>query len=235
DRLERFRQGDEALLEAVARQLAVRMSYEDAIRVAQAKTRPERMARIRAETGASDGDAVVITEFLKPGVEEICDILPRPIAAVILALWRRSPRMQRWRRGMYVKTTTISGYLQLRMLAKLRRWRRGTWRYGHEQANIESWLTFVQQAALLDAGLAIEVAECATLLKGYGDTYKRGQKNYQAIVTQLVDPALMPGRDAAADRARIAQARAAALADPEGASLAKLLKLPSTPPRLAAD
>jgi indolepyruvate ferredoxin oxidoreductase beta subunit len=100
---------------------------------------------------------------------------------------------------------------------------------------IEEWLGFVKQAALLETGLAIEVAECATLLKGYGETYKRGQKNFRTIMTQLVDPALMPERDVDADRTRIAQARAAALADPDGVSLAKVLNPPpKARPALAA-
>ncbi|MHA1108486.1 MAG: indolepyruvate oxidoreductase subunit beta family protein, partial [Alphaproteobacteria bacterium] len=52
DRLTPFAGGDRDLLGLVARHLAVRMSYEDMFRVAQAKIRPARMARILAETGA---------------------------------------------------------------------------------------------------------------------------------------------------------------------------------------
>jgi indolepyruvate ferredoxin oxidoreductase beta subunit len=224
DRLEAFRGGDVALLATVARHLAVRMSYEDAIRVAQAKIRPERMARVREETGAAPDEPVVITEFLKPGLEEICDILPRPLAALLLALARGSPRIRNWRRGMYVRSTSILGYLQVRLLAEWRRGRRTTWRYRHEQEAIAGWLRMVHSAAGIDAGLAAEAAECARLIKGYGDTFQRGQKNYQTIVTQLVLPVLVPGRNAQADAARIAQARTAALADPEGSALAQAIR-----------
>ena len=236
DRLEPFRKGDETLLLTVARHLAVRMSYEDAIRVAQAKIRPERIARIRAETGAAANEPVVITEFLKPGLEEICDVLPRFIAAIVLAIGRQWPRLMRWRRGMHIKSTSLFGYLQLRLLAKWRRGRRLTWRYAHEQLAIDEWLLMVQQAALLNATLATEVAECARLLKGYGETYKRGIGNYQIIVTRLIRPALAPSRPVLEDAALIAQARTAALADPEGVNLRKIIGAPAAParPRLAA-
>jgi len=56
--------------------LAVRMSYEDVIRVAQAKIDPARFARIAAEVGAKPDEPLNITEFLKPGIDELCSILP---------------------------------------------------------------------------------------------------------------------------------------------------------------
>lgn len=237
DRLAPFREGEAALLLAVARHLAVRMSYEDAIRVAQAKIRPERLERVRAETGAAPDEPVVITEFLKPGLEEICDILPRPFAALLLALGRNSPRLAHWRRGMHIKSTSVLGYLQLRLLASWRWGRRGTWRYRHEQGAIDQWLATVRQAAALDSGLAVEVAECARLIKGYGDTYKRGLRNYETILARLVAPALMPGADPATWSRHIAAARTAALADPEGKALSQAIRQVqevTVPPPLAA-
>ena len=74
-----------------------------------------------------------------------------------------------------------------------------------------------------DMALARAVAELARLIKGYGDTHARGSANYQRIVTALVEPALQrpDGADEAA--ALIRRARAAALADPEGASRGTVL------------
>ncbi len=241
ERLEPFRHGDETLLGTVARHLALRMSYDDAIRVAQAKTRPQRLERIRAEAGAGPHDPVIVTEFLKPGLEEICDILPEPVARVLMALGRRWPRLGRMRRGMYVKSTSLWGYSQLRLLAGLRRWRRGTWRYRREQEAIAAWLRQVRAAATRDVRLGLEVAECARLIKGYGETYQRGLGNYRRIVAELIRPALADGRDPSAAAGQIAQARSAALADPEGAALGKVLAQPrgggvpdSRPPMAAA-
>ena len=59
------------LVRETARHLAVRMSYEDVIRVAQAKIDPARIARIGAELGVKPGEPFTVTEFLKPGIEEL--------------------------------------------------------------------------------------------------------------------------------------------------------------------
>jgi hypothetical protein len=100
---------------------------------------------------------------------------------------------------MYVKTTSVTGYLRFWLLAKLRPLRRFMHRYVVEQAQIESWLATILQAARLSPALALEVAECARLIKGYGSTHKRGTENFQTIETRLIHPALQglipcPGR-----------------------------------------
>ena len=81
-------EADGKLLRETARHLAVRMSYEDVIRVAQAKIDPARIARIAAEVGAKPGEPVQVIEFLKPGIEELCSVLPPSLARRILALCR---------------------------------------------------------------------------------------------------------------------------------------------------
>jgi len=219
DRLKPFADGDGGLLESVARQLALRMSYEDIFRVAQAKTRPARMARIMAEAGAGQGDTVTVTEFFKPGFEEIRDVLPRGLAG-----WLNGRKgLRGWARPMELRSTTLWGHARLRLLAWLRRTRRASWRYAGEQAQIETWLNMISRAAALDTGLAIEVADCARLIKGYGDTHRRGTQNFDLIAETLVVPALEGQTDPATAAARIARAREAALADPEGAALAESL------------
>jgi len=59
-----------------------------------------------------------------------------------------------------------------------------------EQAAIEQWLGLIAQAARASADIAIEVAECARLVKGYGDTWQRGVANYQTIEAQVIRPIL---------------------------------------------
>lgn len=223
DRLEPFRDADPVLQEAVARQLAVRMSFEDVMRVAQAKTRPERFARIRAETGAASTDLVKVTEFLKPGLAEFCDVLPEKIAGAILRRAETSPGLRNFQRGMELNSSTVSGYLKLRTLAGLRRWRRGTWRFRREQENITHWLDLITRAVSLDTGLAREVAECARLIKGYSDTHRRGTANFGRIEAALIVPALAGEGDPQVAAADIARARDAALDDPEGDSLGSAL------------
>jgi indolepyruvate ferredoxin oxidoreductase beta subunit len=219
DRLQPFRGGDLRLLRSVARHLAVRMSFEDAIRVAQAKTRPGRIARIRAEAGADAEDAIVVTEFFKPGLREICDILPRGLARWVLARAATRPRLRDFHKGMELHSTTLWGYGRLRLLARLRRFRPSSWRYAEEQAAIEDWLAMVADAAGRGTELAVEVAECARLIKGYGGTHRRGTANFNRIAESLIRPALAGRIDISSAPSRIAGARSAALADPEGAAL----------------
>lgn len=228
-RLATFAKSDAEIQGAVAKHLAVRMSFEDVIRVAQAKTRPERLARIRAETGAAAGDTVIVTEFLKPGVAEFCDVLPEGIARRILARAEKSESLRNWHKGMELNSSSVTGFVKLRVLAGMRRWRRGTWRYRREQETIEAWLGMIERAQPLGTALALEIAECARLIKGYGDTHKRGSGNFARIGAALIAPALAGEIDAGRAAESIAAARDAALADPEGETLAETLSARAEP------
>ena len=225
DRLQLFGNADPSLLMALAKHLAVRMSFEDVIRVAQAKTRPGRMARIRAETGASGTDTVTVTEFLKPGISEFCDVLPEGIARRLLALADKSESLRNWHKGMELNSSSVTGFLKLRALAGMRRWRRRTWRYRREQESIQAWLDLIQNARQINAHLAREIAECARLIKGYSDTQARGTSNFARIRSALIDPALAGKIDADGAATQISTVREASLADPEGEALARTLLL----------
>jgi indolepyruvate ferredoxin oxidoreductase, beta subunit len=214
---------DGRLIREVARHLALRMCYEDVIRVAQAKIAPERLARIVEQMGAKPGEPVAIVEFLKPGIEEMCSILPPRLARRIIALAQRRGWLDRFHWGMEIETHTVSGYLRFLMLAKLRAFRPRSYRYQQEQAAIEAWLALIRAAAGKSGALALEIAECARLIKGYGDTLKRGAANYAAIEAQVIRPALSGAMPLARAIDAVASARTAALADPEGESLAKCL------------
>jgi indolepyruvate ferredoxin oxidoreductase, beta subunit len=229
DRLDVIRLADTAgdakgkLLRETARHLAVRMSFEDVIRVAQAKIAPERFARIEKDMGVNAEQPYAVVEYLKPGIEEMCQILPAPLARRIIALAERHNWLGKFHVGMEINSRSISGYLRFLMLAKLRRWRRWMYRYQVEQAAIEAWLTLIADAARVSSGLALEVAECARLIKGYGDTHKRGTANYETIVERVIRPTLARHVPAGQGVDAVASARTAALVDPDGESLARCL------------
>jgi indolepyruvate ferredoxin oxidoreductase beta subunit len=125
--------------------------------------------------------------------------------------------------------------LRLRLLAALRRRRRGSARYAQEHALIARWLDAVTLAASLDAPFAIEAAKCATILKGYGETHARGRANFLAILDAIVIPTIDGAIRPSAEW--LAGARAAALADPEGKALAQVLAAvpaPAEPDQQAA-
>jgi indolepyruvate ferredoxin oxidoreductase beta subunit len=210
--------GDWTLTAAVARGLALWMTFEDTIRVADLKTRASRFARVRGEVRAAPGQLFGITEFMKPRVAEIAGTLPAAVGAWVLA----SPRVSRWlgraTGGKRIRTTTIGGFLFLHALAGLKRWRRRTWRYLQENARIEDWLARIERLAPAHYELAVELARAQRLIKGYGETHERGWKNFTTLLSRLDE--LATRADGAALMARLQEA---ALADEEGQTLAKEL------------
>jgi indolepyruvate ferredoxin oxidoreductase beta subunit len=210
------------LLREVARHLALRMSYEDVIRVAEEKIAPERMARIAAEMGVQPGEPVTIVEFLKPGIAEFCSILPAWVARPVMAVAERRG-WDRFHWGMEIRTSSVSGYLRFLLLARLRRFRPQSYRYQQEQTAIDSWLAHIVAAAAGSEALALEIAACARLIKGYGDTLKRGTANYAAIEREVIVPVLAGVMPLSRGADAVASACAAALADPEGERLAQCL------------
>ncbi len=215
--------GSSELLRETARHLAVRMSFEDVIRVAQAKTSADRLARVRSEVRAKEHEPLEITEHFKPGIEEIAAVLPPGLARRLIAWAERTGRLGKLYFSMHVRTTTVLGFARLRLLAGLRWWRPHTFRYVEEQAEIEHWLAQIRSAAPLGIDLAREIAECARLIKGYGDTYKRGLGNYRRITDEVIAPALAGKLAPRAAADAVANARVAALADPEGETLSRTL------------
>ena len=202
------------LTNAVGRQLALWMSYEDVIRVADLKTRRARFERIRAEAGAQPGEPVIVTDFLKPGVEEFCSVLPRSLGSK-LRNWA-ARRAKPFAFGLRVKTSSVSGFLLLRLLAWLKPLRRSSLRFHEEQALIACWLEAVTKTARSDAALALEIAECARLIKGYGDTHQRGRGNFLRIFERLVEADSGLSGPARIDAIR--KAREQALSDPDGSA-----------------
>ena len=213
--------GELEVTDETARQLALRMAYEDVIRVAQLKTRASRFERIRREVGASPEQFVRVTEFLKPGPAEFAQVMPAFIGRPVARWADRNPgKARRFHFGMHIRSDTMFGFARMRAMAGMRRMRRIGFRYGEEQQAIEAWIELICRATAGNVALALEVARCAKLIKGYGDTHKRGTDNFAAITAALIEPAL---GGAPITAVQVAQAREAALADPEGEALAEVL------------
>src|SRR4029077_16652638 len=126
---------DAAFVRELARHLAVRMSVEDVIRVAQLKLREARLVRVTEEARAREGDIVDVTEYLKPGPEEIFGLLPPRLGRWALQRVRRD---RAW--PLKGTTTRLARLLRLKVLAALKRWRPRTLRFAEEEAWMERWL-----------------------------------------------------------------------------------------------
>lgn len=202
------------LASLTARHLALWMSYEDTIRVADLKTRAARFERVRRDAQAGEAQVLAIHEYMHPRLQEIAETLPWGLGRWLLATgWARRLVESRTQQGRVVRTSSLSGFVTLYALARLRRWRRSTLRYEQENARIEAWLKDIASAAAHNPALALEVVQCQRLVKGYSDTHARGLHNY-ATVMNAVNKA---GRTLAP--ATLRELRDAALADELGHKL----------------
>jgi indolepyruvate ferredoxin oxidoreductase beta subunit len=225
-RLRPFVRGDDLELgRIVARHLAVWMTYEDAVRVAQLKTRASRFERIRRDKGVGAGEFVV-TDFLKPDLDELYGVLPYRLVAPF-ARWaeRRWPH-GRPTLGQHVKTTTVSGFLRVWMLTWLRPLRPISYRAHAEHARIDRWLAAVTRCATWDNALACEVARAAQLVKGYGDVRRHMADHFDRLleaVTRAAEREAATGGKFEASRSLAARYRTLVLQGPESEAAAAAL------------
>ena len=203
-----------ALWSDAARQLALWMCYEDVVRVADLKTRRERLTRIRHEAQAAPHELVHVTEHFKPGVDEVASILPAALGRGLLSWVEKRPERAR-HIGLHIRTTSLWGYLMLRALARLRPWRRASLRFSEEHRAIEGWWLALVAVAPQSMAMAQSLVQLPHVLKGYGDTQRRGREHYERLWSAFVVPAMagqIPWDEAAQ---QLQQALQATLAKPE--------------------
>jgi indolepyruvate ferredoxin oxidoreductase beta subunit len=209
---------DARLLTETARHLALWMAYEDTVRVAALKIRASRFERVRDEVRAGAEQVLAIDEYLHPRVQEIAETLPASIGRRIEQPgWLRNVVERLTRRGRVVTTSSLGGFLMLYTVAGMKRWRRATTRYATEHAAIEAWLARIAAAAAHNPALAVEIAQCQRLVKGYSDTHERGVRNYETVMAAVAKAG------ATLAPATLRELREAALADEHGAKLKAML------------
>ncbi|MDO8300575.1 indolepyruvate oxidoreductase subunit beta family protein [Lacisediminimonas sp.] len=192
-----------------ARYLALWMSYEDVIRVADLKSRAQRLQRVRDEVGAGPSDPLRVTEYLKPGLDELCSILPRSLANWLQA--RLKHRAHQLSVGIHLRSDTILGFAVLCVLRSLRPLRPRTWRFHREQETINRWLACVRHSLGIDGALARELSLSGNVVKGYGETNERGHRNLATILAL----AGQSGQDVAELTRQVRTERLRALAEGE--------------------
>lgn len=207
--------GTGRVLEETARYTALWMSYEDTIRVADLKTRRTRYERVGKEAKIQEDQMLQVREYLHPQSDEFADTLPTSIGKWILRTkWVTNTIERLSKNGIILQTTAVHGYVLLYVVARLKPIRRRSLRFGIEQARIQAWMDKIQELMAKDYQLALEVAEVASLIKGYGDTHRKGLRNFELVIEHLDQI-----KDQSGAAARIAQLREAALADEDGDQL----------------
>lgn len=202
----------------VARYLALWMSYEDTIRVADLKIRQQRFTRYRDHVKAKSDDVAHVVEFMHPRIEEVADTMPPWLGTMILNVTPIRKFVGLFCKQRKINTSKLSGFLLLYVIAKFGKIRRSTLRYKREHKRINEWLELVKSTAKVDYQSAVGIAQCQRLIKGYGDTNERGWKSYSQIIKNL--PNIL---DANNSNQILEKLRDAALADDTGSELSSAL------------
>jgi len=218
DRVRRFvgRPGvDEAMLGEIGRLMAQRMSYEDPIRIAQLK-----LAELETAPG---GPRVAPADMIgKFRLVELIGALPGPVAEPVLdALdwvgWTHMPVSIRF------STRSRWSIRRLKIEASLRRWRLFSVRYAKERAWVERWLHMISRSLEKQPGAASAVVQTATMIQGYGASYRQGLADWHAIIDGLAKPTFDGALPLADLAAAIAEARATATPDPRQVALKRAI------------
>jgi hypothetical protein len=205
-RLRRFvgKQGvDDAMLTEIARLMAVRMSYEDPIRIAQLK-----LAELAGAPAGAAG-SVDVREFR---IEELIGVLPAVIAEYLLDALEWAGWLHK-RVSIRFSTASRLGVRRLKIEAGLRRWRLFSVRYAKERVWVERWLHMIDRSLTKQPEAAPVIVQTATMIEGYGDVYRQGVADWNAIIDGLVKPTFdgvlaLPDLGSA-----VTEARAAAMPD----------------------
>ncbi|MGY3620525.1 DUF6537 domain-containing protein [Bradyrhizobium sp. USDA 10063] len=211
DRLRRFvgrRDVDEAMLAEIARLMAQRMAYEDPIRIARLKL-------LELDDKGAQARSVDIRRFR---FDELVGALPAAVAEPVLDLlewlgWAR--------RTVKVRFSTRNRFSirRLKLEAGLKRWRLFSVRYAKERVWVERWLHMINRSLAKQPAAALSVIRTATMIEGYGASYRQGLADWHTIIDDLAKPTF-DGVLALPDLAgAIAEARAAAMPDPRQAAL----------------
>jgi hypothetical protein len=202
-RLRRFvgRAGiDAAMLGDIARLMAMRMSYQDPIRIAQLKL-------VEHEThGEPTGDR------RKFRIDELVGALPAVVAEPVLDVlewveWTHAPVSIRF------SAASRWGIRRLKIEAALKRWRLFSVRYAKERVWVERWLHMIDRSLTRQPHATSAIIQTATMIEGYGSLYRHGLADWHAIIDGLVKPTfdgVLPLSDLAG---AVAEARAAAMPD----------------------
>lgn len=213
DRLRRFigrRDVDDALFCEIARLIAHRMSYHDAIRIAQLKL---------AEPVMKGRPPVV--DIRRFRLDELVAALPEIVGEP--ALWTLECLGLSHRTvAMRFSTASRGGIARLKIESSLRRWRLLSLRYQTERVWVERWLHMIDRALTRQPDAVAAIVRTATMIQGYGSSYRHGLAAWHLIIDGLAKPVFdrtlrLPDLSAAITEAR------AVPRDPKGVQLRKAI------------
>ncbi len=182
------------LTEIFAKNLALWMTYEDGIRVADLKIRPERFKRIKEEMRLRPDQAFRVTDYLKPDAEEIYGLLPNFLVAPIIYITETSFFQNLWPKNKKLTleqkpiTTSFSGFLRLWLLSKLKFMRPYSYRYHKEHSLIKKYKANVEKFAKINYDIGCLIAKSGQMIKGYGKVRRRTMDAFGRFLDNVITP-----------------------------------------------
>ena len=199
----------------IARLLVARMAFRDPIRVAQ-----RRLAEV--EGAPPDPDIKAGARFVRFSLAEVVALLPRAAADSAIPV----VEMVGWQDvqvPVWLDISGPAGIRALRLLAWFRRFRLRSVRYPKERAAVERWLHMIDRALLKRPEAVQEVVTSAEIIHGYGKRYSQTLANWHLLIDSLAKP-VFDGKQQIDDLpAALARGRAAAVSDPTGVALRKVI------------
>jgi indolepyruvate ferredoxin oxidoreductase beta subunit len=186
-------QNEYKLTHTYAKTLAMRMTYEDAVRVASLKIKPGRLERIRRDMAVKPGQVLHVTDYLKPDAAEIYGIFPNFLVSPMLLLGKVTGigywlGKKHFTLQLHPKTTTLGGYMTFRFLTGFKPFRVSSHRFHYEWKLIQELNKQLERYAGLDYELALLIAESGRMVKGYGDTRRKMIKTMERYYTNVIAP-----------------------------------------------
>ncbi|MGJ4940155.1 DUF6537 domain-containing protein [Bradyrhizobium sp. HKCCYLS1011] len=218
DRIRRFvgrPHVDTAMLCEIARLLALRMAYEDLIRIAElklAELEAGAMARHRA-----------IHDIRRFRLDELVAVLPEAAANSLMTAFEKVGWLRRRRMSLRFSIASKGAVSRLKSFAALKRWRLLSVRYAEERIWVERWLHMIARCLDKQPASAPALIATATMVQGQGDAYWQGLADWHAIVNGLAKPTFDGALPLADLGGAIAEARAAAMPDPRQAALKRTI------------
>jgi len=180
----------------VARVLAMRMAYEDAVRVAQLKTQRQRFERLRREHQIGEETVYRVVDFFSPDWDELTGLMPfgkrdegrgtgDEGEGELPSLPMQSEELRKPALQLRVETSSLTGYLLLKSLQLLKPLRPYSRRFKQEWSAIAEWLSAVKNALDENYDLAFLIARSGELVRGYGRTRRKTLAAWRTFVAFL--------------------------------------------------
>lgn len=179
DRLRRFigKHGiDDDLFVEIAQLLTQRMGYLDPIRIAQ----------LKLQEPVTPGRKSVVDKRrfrLDELVSSLPDIVGKPAMRLLERIYCAHRTVQ-----IRFSKASIVGIKRLEFEAWLRHWRRLSTRYEMERVWVERWLHMIDRALTKRPDAVEAIVRSATMIEGYGTSYRHGMAAWHQIIDGLARP-----------------------------------------------